>query len=93
MIKETTTNPDPYRQEHETPFFSDNENFTKAIADAGIKAAEATHKFNMQEIKAKMLADLCNTIIANSPLSVNLRHPEFVSDYANQIVEQTLGKM
>lgn len=59
MVKETTTNPDSYRQEQETPLFGNNDNFAKELTEAGIKAAKATHEFNMKEIKAKLIADLC----------------------------------
>lgn len=82
------------KQATETPMFGQgNDNFAQAITEAGIKAAKATHEFNMMEIKAKMLADLCNNIIAYVPHSVNPQHPEFVTDYANKLVEQTLGKL
>ncbi len=63
MIKETTTNPDSYRQEQETPFFIDNDKFAQTIAEAGIKAAKSTHEFNMKEIKAKLIADLCKELV------------------------------
>lgn len=80
--------------QQETPMFSQSsEDIAKTLSDAGIKTAEANHKFNMMEIKAKMLADLCNNIIACVPHSVNPQHPEFVTDYANKVVEQTVGKL
>lgn len=47
----------------ETPFFGNNDNFAQAITEAGIKAAKATHEFNMKEIKAKLIADLCVKLV------------------------------
>ena len=52
-------------KQQETPFFSDNNNFAKEITEAGIKAAKATHEFNMREIKAKLIADLCIELVKN----------------------------
>lgn len=44
----------------ELPMFGHSgEDLAKTLSDAGIKAAKATHKFNMMEIKAKLIADLC----------------------------------
>lgn len=93
MQKENREIMENLKQATETPFFGNNDNFAQAITDAGIKAAKATHEFNMMEIKAKMLSDLCNNIIAYVPHSVNPQHPEFVTDYANKLVEQTVGKL
>lgn len=63
MIKETTTTPDSYRQEQETPLFGNEDKFAQAITEAGIKAAKATHEFNMREIKARLIADLCKELV------------------------------
>lgn len=86
MIKETTTNPDSYKQATETPMFGNNDNFAQAITEAGIKAAKATHEFNMKEIKAQMLADLAVAIAKTR----DLYDPETIADYANRIAKLTL---
>lgn len=93
MQKENREIMENLKQVTETPMFGNNDNFAQAITEAGIKAAKATHEFNMMEIKAKMLADLCNNIIACVPHSVNPQHPEFVTDYANKLLEQTVCKL
>lgn len=63
MQKENREIMENLKQATETPFFSDNDKFTQAIAEAGIKAAKATHEFNMKEIKAKLIADLCVKLV------------------------------
>lgn len=82
--------PKENEKQQETPFFSDNNNFAKEITEAGIKAAKATHEFNMKEIKAKMLADICTALIKTHPDAVRYL---WVAEAANEIVEQTLEKM
>ena len=52
------------KQATEKPFFGQSsEDFAHAITEAGIKAAKATHEFNMREIKAKLIADLCKELV------------------------------
>lgn len=52
------------KQATETPLFGQgNDNFAQAITEAGIKAAKATHEFNMKEIKARLIADLCKELV------------------------------
>lgn len=87
MIKETTTNPDSYRQEHETPFFGNDDNFAQAITEAGIKAAKATHQFNMKEIKAKLIADLCTELV-KTPIRY-----EDVPQQAREIADKALENL
>lgn len=87
MVKETKTNPDSYRQEQETPFFVDNDKFAQAITEAGIKAAKATHEFNMREIKAKLIADLCTELVKAPFL------PEDVSQIAREIADKALENL
>jgi hypothetical protein len=84
MVKETTTNPDSYRQEQETPLFGNNDKFAQSITEAGIKAAEATHKFNMMEIKAKLIADLCTELVKMNFM------PEVVPQIAREIADKAL---
>lgn len=87
MVKETKTNPDSYRQEQETPFFVDNDKFAKEITEAGIKAAKATHEFNMREIKAKLIADLCKELVKTP-----IRH-ENVPQIAREIADKALKNL
>lgn len=64
MQKENREIMENLKQATETPLFGQsNDNFAQAITEAGIKAAKATHEFNMKEIKAKLIADLCKELV------------------------------
>jgi len=67
-----------------TPMFGNNDNFAKEITEAGIKAAKATHEFNMREIKAKLIADICTELVKTP-----IRH-EDVPKIAREIAENAL---
>ena len=91
MKKETKTNQDldlnklAEMQTTETPFFGQSsEDFAQAITEAGIKAAEATHEFNMREIKAKLIADLCKELIKMNYMN------EVVPQIAREIADKAL---
>lgn len=90
MQKEKREIMESLKQATETPLFGNNDNFAQAITEAGIKAAKATHEFNMMEIKAKMLADITLELVrrSNGPII-----PEIVTQMANKLVEQTVGKL
>lgn len=79
------------KQATETPMFSQSsEDIAKTLSDAGIKTAKANHEFNMMEIKAKMLADVTLELVRRSNGKII---PEIVTQMANQLVEQTVGKL
>lgn len=63
MQKEDREIIESLKQATETPLFGNNDNFAKEITEAGIKAAKATHEFNMKEIKARLIADLCKELV------------------------------
>lgn len=63
MQKENREIMENLKQATETPMFGNEDKFAQTIAEAGIKAAEATHEFNMKEIKAKLIADLCVKLV------------------------------
>ena len=91
MQKENREIMENLKQATETPMFGQgNDNFAQAITDAGIKAAKATHEFNMMEIKAKMLADVTLELIKRSQVPII---PEVVIEMAKQLVAQTVGKL
>lgn len=75
------------KQATETPFFVDNDKFAKEIAEAGIKAAKATHEFNMKEIKARLIADLCTELV-KTPLFL-----EYVPQRAREIADKALENL
>jgi hypothetical protein len=103
MIKETTTNQDldklaemqkenreimgNLKQATETPMFGDNDKFAQAITEAGIKAAKATHEFNMKEIKAKLISDLCKELV-----KMNIYHTD-VPQIAREIADKALENL
>ncbi len=82
---------DPYSRDEycidttETPLFGNNDNFAQAITDAGIKAAKATHEFNMKEIKAKLIADLCNELVKTPILYKDV--PQRAREIADRALE------
>lgn len=73
------------KQATEKPFFGNNDNFAQAITEAGIKAAKATHEFNMKEIKAKLIADLCVKLV-KMPL-INEDVPQIAREIADKALE------
>lgn len=75
------------KQATETPFFGNNDNFAKELTEAGIKAAKATHEFNMKEIKAKLIADLCKELV-----KMPVRH-EDVPQRAREIADKALENL
>lgn len=78
------------KQATETPlFWQGNDNFAQAITEAGIKAAKATHEFNMKEIKAKLIADLCVKIVETS----EYYEPESVAQEAREIADKALENL
>lgn len=89
MVKETTTNQDlDFNKPAETPLFGQsNDNFAKEITEAGIKSAKATHEFNMKEIKAKLIADLCKELV-KTPMRY-----EDVPQRAREIADKALKNM
>lgn len=68
-------------------FTTFDDNFAKEIAEAGIKAAKATHEFNMKEIKAKLIADLCVEMTKNAGLSPIAKN---IAENAREIAENAL---
>lgn len=90
MQKENREIIENLKQATETPFFGQSsEDLTKAIAEAGIKAAKATHEFNMKEIKAKLIADLCVKIVETS----ECYEPESVAQEAREIADKALENL
>lgn len=87
MQKENREIMENLKQATETPFFGDNDKFAQAITEAGIKAAKATHEFNMREIKAKLIADLCKELV-KSPFRC-----EDVPRIAREIAEKALENL
>jgi hypothetical protein len=76
------------KQATETPMFSQSsEDIAKTLSDAGIKAAKATHEFNMMEIKAKLIADLCKELV-----KMPVRH-EDVPQRAREIADKALENL
>lgn len=63
MQKENREIMENLKQATEKPLFGNEDKFAHTIAEAGIKAAKATHEFNMKEIKAKLIADLCKELV------------------------------
>ena len=84
---------DPYSRDEycidttETPLFGNNDKFAQTIAEAGIKAAKATHEFNMKEIKARLIADLCVEMTKNAGSSPIVRN---IAENAREIAENAL---
>lgn len=74
-------------KQQETPLFGNNDNFAQAITEAGIKAAKATHEFNMKEIKAKLIADLCVEMTKNAGSSPIVRN---IANNAREIADKAL---
>lgn len=87
MQKENREIVENLKKATETPLFGDNDNFAKEIAEAGIKAAKATHEFNMREIKAKLIADLCTELV-----KMHFR-PEEVPQRAREIADKALQNL
>lgn len=73
------------KQATEKPFFGNNDNFAQAITETGIKAAKATHEFNMKEIKAKLIADLCVKLV-KMPL-INEDVPQIAREIADKALK------
>ena len=72
----------------ELPMFGHSgEDLAKTLSEAGIKAAKATHEFNMKEIKAKLIADLCVEMTKNAGSSPIVRN---ISNNAREIAENAL---
>lgn len=69
------------------PFNSDL--FTEKIAETANKTAKATHEFNMKEIKAKLIADLCVKIVETS----EYEEPESVAQIAREIADKALENL
>lgn len=91
MQKENREIMENLKQATELPMFNQSsEDLAKTLLDAGIKAAEETHKFKMDEIRAQMLADCIIKLIAKSPTNYNVVQ---IAKDANELVELTLGKM
>lgn len=86
MQKENREIMENLKQATETPMFGNNDNFAQAITDAGIKAAKATHEFNMMEIKAKLIADLCTELVKTT----KIYNPDTVSTTAREIADKAL---
>lgn len=85
MQKENREIMENLKQATETPFFVDNDKFAQAITDAGIKAAKATHEFNMKEIKAKLIADLCKELVKTPMLYTDV--PQIAREIADKALE------
>ena len=76
------------KQATETPlFWQGNDNFAQAITEAGIKAAKATHEFNMKEIKARLIADICKELV-----KMHIIHEE-VPQRAREIADKALENL
>lgn len=87
MQKENREIMENLKQATETPMFGNNDNFAQAITEAGIKAAKATHEFNMKEIKARLIADLCTELV-----KMPIRH-EDVPQRAREIADKALENL
>lgn len=87
MQKENREIMENLKQATETPFFGNNDNFAKEITEAGIKAAKATHEFNMKEIKARLIADLCKELV-KTPIG-----REDVPQRAREIADKALENL
>lgn len=88
MQKENREIMENLKQATETPMFGQgNDNFAQAITEAGIKSAKATHEFNMKEIKAKLIADLCVEMTKNAGSSPIVRN---IANNAREIAENAL---
>ena len=91
MQKENREIIENLKQATETPFFGQSsEDLTKAIAEAGIKAAKATHEFNMKEIKARLIADLCVEMTKNAGSSPIVRN---IANNAREIADKAFGNL
>lgn len=74
--------------QQETPIFGQSsEDLAKTLTDAGIKAAKATHEFNMKEIKAKLIAALCKELV-KTPIRY-----EDVPQIAREIADKALENL
>lgn len=62
----------------------DSEGFTKIIGEQAQKTAQVSHEFNMREIKAKLIADLCKELVKTP-----MRHT-VVPQIAREIAEKAL---
>jgi spore maturation protein CgeB len=87
MQKENREIMENLKQAKETPMFGNNDNFAQAITEAGIKAAKATHEFNMKEIKARLIADLCKELVKTP-----MRYTD-VPQRAREIAEKALENL
>lgn len=87
MQKENREIMENLKQATETPFFGNSDNFAKEITEAGIKAAKATHEFNMREIKAKLIADLCKELV-----KMHMRYTD-VPQIAREIADKALENL
>jgi hypothetical protein len=88
MQKENREIMENLKKATETPLFGQgNDNFAQAITEAGIKAAKATHEFNMKEIKARLIADLCTELV-----KMPIRH-EDVPQRAREIADKALQNL
>lgn len=91
MQKENREIMENLKQATETPFFGQsNDNFAQAITEAGIKAAKATHEFNMKEIKARLIADLCVEMTKNAGSSPIVRN---IANNAREIADKALENL
>lgn len=90
MQKENREIMENLKQATETPMFGNNDNFAQAITEAGIKAAKATHEFNMKEIKAKLIADLCVEMTKNAGSSPIVRN---IANNAREIADKALENL
>lgn len=87
MQKENREIMENLKQATETPLFGNEDKFAQAITEAGIKAAKATHEFNMKEIKARLIADLCKELV-----KMPIRH-EDVPQRAREIADKALENL
>lgn len=65
----------------------DSEGFTKIIGEQAQKTAQVSHEFNMREIKAKLIADLCKELV-KTPIG-----REDVPQIAREIADKALENM